>query len=111
MSAMTAGALALGTPSPANAAGVQNPISLGFFGQKPPKKDPYFYLVRKGIIQNLPSMGGIKTGLFPTKDPTTGKMFLRVEDKTTGVLVDLDGQGNVIRITDPAATPTPRPRH
>ncbi|MBK8575468.1 MAG: hypothetical protein IPN90_07275 [Elusimicrobia bacterium] len=32
-------------------------------------------------------------------------MFLRIEDKTTGVLVDLDGQGNVIRITDPAATP------
>ncbi len=39
----------------------------------------------------------------PTKDPSGGKTFLRVEDKTN--VIDIDGQGNVLRITDPAATP------
>lgn len=41
----------------------------------------------------------------PTNDPATGKMFLRIEDKNTGTVVDIDGQGNVLKINDPTQVP------
>jgi hypothetical protein len=101
---VTAGALVLG-PSLVNAFGSQNPISPALCGQAPPKNTPIISSPAKPFSGASRRQKLLRTGLFYVKDPATGANNLQVANPNTGVVVTIDGKGNLLRINDPSKAP------